>query len=926
MEALTSMGFSEDIARLSTQYSMDLSQQASTCIYLNEFGKKPKRLCQQDGFHYTFVGSSVTYNNMNGIVKHYCKSIESVLVHLYTESPWNFRWIALHDPLLEWNIVTHDTIEVFRAPRICWERVLGTLELDTQIFRHHSTIEESWKFHSLIRFSNSYHPLWHAIHKCCSNMPNTYRITPNDPQDVKHVYTHKIAPKRRQYHTKLMLYCHKYKVHIDRYETLCALTNVSQEDRDDILHCIDMVEHTRECMVRQKNEWEAYCVPMFTITFVKKKEHSVVCNINIHNESFYLQSDDMFIFIKTILTNMTPRVDYTMMLMSQKVLLNSMKEGKKEYRGSTPDTLMKHQRKALSWMMYRESIRCRSLTGWGWSKRRWDDGFVCYQSIWGEFSKHVPGSRTVRGGIVSLPTGSGKTAICCHLVGKSKQRTLIVAPTSLTTMWQEEFNKHVPGVSVALFHPRKRVFNENVIIASYRNVVHSFDVLNVIPWVRIICDEIHTFKHSDCKTIQYLAELKALYKWCITATPIHSQYKYSETLLKTLNVSLFQKKHNNFEKMENTTDAFTKFHYQQHICNLFRDIGYYKESIFDYQVSHQVKHCSYPTTWSRLYNAFIQQNKQYKHQLFFFHHMRLLANHPCLLPMYRYGTYLEEDQYIDKEHVDGVIQALNDDSAFHQSVKDIIQHGGTCAICLDVIHQPTMTDCKHIFCKECIQTNYNIRKQCPQCRHDIESLTHIVTEQTATTNDMIKLRIGTMSYNVPKHIHDTYLDAIHCTPKINTLIDILHNTKQKTIVFTNISNMLPGIERRLMEESIGYCIIRGSQRKQQRLKMVQAFQQDNNKQVFLLTLKTAAEGLTLTAASHIVFMEPCTNHTLVSQAIGRVKRIGQTQPIQTTTIIMKQTMDEIIYKHTNKQTTHLTDHKTLFHGDNCESFAIYRSK
>ena len=82
-----------------------------------------------------------------------------------------------------------------------------------------------------------------------------------------------------------------------------------------------------------------------------------------------------------------------------------------------------------------------------------------------------------------------------------------------------------------------------------------------------------------------------------------------------------------------------------------------------------------------------------------------------------------------------------------------------------------------------------------------------------------------------------------------------------------MSNMLPGIERRLMEESIGYCIIRGSQRKQQRLKMVQAFQEDNNKQVFLLTLKTAAEGLTLTAASHIVFMEPCTDHTLVTQAI-----------------------------------------------------------
>ena len=49
--------------------------------------------------------------------------------------------------------------------------------------------------------------------------------------------------------------------------------------------------------------------------------------------------------------------------------------------------------------------------------------------------------------------------------------------------------------------------------------------------------------------------------------------------------------------------------------------------------------------------------------------------------------------------------------------------------------------------------------------------------------------------------------------------------------------------------------------------MIQRFQNDTNIKVFLLTHKTAAEGLTLTAVSRIVFMEPCSNKEVFQQSL-----------------------------------------------------------
>ena len=70
-----------------------------------------------------------------------------------------------------------------------------------------------------------------------------------------------------------------------------------------------------------------------------------------------------------------------------------------------------------------------------------------------------------------------------------------------------------------------------------------------------------------------------------------------------------------------------------------------------------------------------------------------------------------------------------------------------------------------------------------------------------------------------------------------------------------------------------------------------------------MTTKTASVGITLTAASRVIFLEPCHNTHLRKQAIGRVWRIGQKNPITVTTIKMSSTIDML---HTKEIMKHIS--------------------
>ena len=63
------------------------------------------------------------------------------------------------------------------------------------------------------------------------------------------------------------------------------------------------------------------------------------------------------------------------------------------------------------------------------------------------------------------------------------------------------------------------------------------------------------------------------------------------------------------------------------------------------------------------------------------------------------------------------------------------------------------------------------------------------------------------------------------------------------------------------------------------LQAIEAFQRDPPTTVFLLSMRSGAVGINLTAANHIFLMEPAFNPALEDQAVGRAHRMGQTRPV-----------------------------------------------
>ena len=113
--------------------------------------------------------------------------------------------------------------------------------------------------------------------------------------------------------------------------------------------------------------------------------------------------------------------------------------------------------------------------------------------------------------------------------------------------------------------------------------------------------------------------------------------------------------------------------------------------------------------------------------------------------------------------------------------------------------------------------------------------------------------------------------------KVPKLIWIVNKIKDgdKLVVFTQYNRVLEYMKIILDSHEIPYGFINGSMPIKKRGKAIYDFQTDDNIKIFILTTKSANTGITLTSASNIVFLEPCTNKNKYIQAIGRINRLGQ---------------------------------------------------
>lgn len=110
--------------------------------------------------------------------------------------------------------------------------------------------------------------------------------------------------------------------------------------------------------------------------------------------------------------------------------------------------------------------------------------------------------------------------------------------------------------------------------------------------------------------------------------------------------------------------------------------------------------------------------------------------------------------------------------------------------------------------------------------------------------------------------------------KVDDLIDVLAEMGEAPLVVAAESRQLIELaSQRLDKEGISYSRIVGDQGDDERVRAVQRFQ-DGKVRVILLTLGAGAEGITLTRASDMLFMQESWSLVKNQQARDRIHRIG----------------------------------------------------
>jgi hypothetical protein len=113
----------------------------------------------------------------------------------------------------------------------------------------------------------------------------------------------------------------------------------------------------------------------------------------------------------------------------------------------------------------------------------------------------------------------------------------------------------------------------------------------------------------------------------------------------------------------------------------------------------------------------------------------------------------------------------------------------------------------------------------------------------------------------------------------------------KVVFFAKHIDVMDTAEETFARRGVGYASIRGDQTPRSRAANIEAFLTDPDVHVIVCSLTAAGVGLNLQVASNVVLAELSWTSAEQTQAIDRVHRIGQTEPVTAWRIIAAQTID-----------------------------------
>ncbi|WMV38366.1 hypothetical protein MTR67_031751 [Solanum verrucosum] len=530
---------------------------------------------------------------------------------------------------------------------------------------------------------------------------------------------------------------------------------------------------------------------------------------------------------------------------------------------------------------------------------------------------------TAKGGILADDMGMGKTVQAMALVLAKREigqaisnssllspssyvlpevkGTLVICPVVALIQWVNEIDRFttIGSNKVLIYHGANREKDINrfaeydFVITTYSTVETEYRknimILHSMKWNRIILDEAHCVKDIRSNTTRAILELESSFKWALSGTPLQNrvgelyslyiaspiQFQGTHGIGRDAMVLLKHKILKMIMLRRTKKGRVVDLALPPRIVTLRKDSLDANEE--DYYTSLREE--------SRAkFNAYIQVGTLMNNYADIFDlltRMRQALDHPYLV-----------------EYSSTVV----DRSGSTNNVGYVEQ---SCGLCHDLVEDPVVTSCTHVFCKSCLISFSAVMGQisCPSC-----SKSFIVD---FTANDQ-KTKANIKGFRSSSILNKIRLDNFQTSTKIEALREeirfmIERDGSAKAIVFSQFTSFLDLIHYSLQKSGISCVQLDGSMTITARDSTIAKFTNDPDCIIFLMSLKAGGLALNLTIASQVFLMDPWWNAAVERQAQDRIHRIGQYKPIRIVRFVIENTIEERILELQKKK-------KLLFEG------------
>jgi superfamily II DNA or RNA helicase len=181
----------------------------------------------------------------------------------------------------------------------------------------------------------------------------------------------------------------------------------------------------------------------------------------------------------------------------------------------------------------------------------------------------------------------------------------------------------------------------------------------------------------------------------------------------------------------------------------------------------------------------------------------------------------------------------------------------TCSICMELMTNPIMIECTHIFCGGCLFKWLKNNNSCPYCRKSI--------------NSMDKL-IGIVNDNNDDEENNNKNEILS---KEDTLLKIINDKPEgRFLIFSKNENSFEKIKTELIKNNYKYELLKGST--SHMINILDKFKLGEIN-IILLNTQYAGSGIDISCATDIIIF-----HNMgidKQQAIGRAQRVGRTNEL-----------------------------------------------